>query len=320
MRRGSISIVPAKPICFACSKDIDGEVLHWGEKSYHDSCFVCAKCGKAPTDAVAIKNIDGKPHCDECVASIKMTSKTLQPLGLRASAHEAGHRESSGGHRRNKSDTPVFHKVDNELSKSTGGSMKLGLNARVSDRAASTDRISSSSDTVAQLSPRMTGKLTGAQALLKWCQKRTDYKYRGVDLGNWKQAWQDGRGLCAIAHHFFNDAVDFDSLKAETREDKLANCELAFKVFEERGNVPRLLDPEDLVDTVPEPRSMQTYISEIRKRLDPQEGDSPLPSPRGMHLPPKGEKAAEGGLPCCKCKSTANPPGYRECRKCGARQ
>jgi hypothetical protein len=87
-----------------------------------------------------------------------------------------------------------------------------------------------------QLSPRMTGKLTGAQALLKWCQKRVDYVYKGVDLGNWKQAWQDGLGFCALAHHFFNDALDFDSLTAETREQKLANCALAFKIFEERGN------------------------------------------------------------------------------------
>ncbi len=188
-----------------------------------------------------------------------------------------------------------------------------------------------------QLSPRLTGKLTGSQALLKWVQKRVDYKYKGVDLGNWKQAWQDGLGFCALAHHFFNDAIDFDNLKTETREDKLANCALAFKVLEERGGgeekrrilsfpfsynlllfiVSQLLDPEDVVDVLPEPRSMQTYISDIRKHLDPQPGDSPLPQRKG-DLPARGQ-ALGGGAGCPKCKSIGNAPNWKECKACGYR-
>ncbi len=309
-RRGSISVASTKPYCFVCAKEIDGEVLNWDGKDFHDGCFKCTKCGKLPDESTAVKNIDGKPHCDACVAGIKMTSQTLQPLGLRMVPQGAGHK-------RNKSDSPALKKVENELRSSAGH-----FGASPSLKQQSSDRISSSSNSAGVLSPRMTGKLTGAQALLKWCQKRTDYKYHGVDLGNWKQAWQDGKGLCALAHHFFNDAVDFESLKADTREDKIANCALAFRVFNERGGVPQLLDPEDLVDILPEPRSVQTYVSEIRKRLDPQEGDSPLPSrvaPSSSLIGPKAEGKAEG-LPCCKCKSTSNPPGYRECRKCGARQ
>ncbi len=170
-----------------------------------------------------MKIIDGKPMCDPCVSAIRMTSKTLQPLSLRSP------------HKRNVSDTGIVgpkHETT-VLARSSGSSgLSMALGVR---EVASSERMAQSSGAIA-LSPRMTGKLTGAQALLKWCQKRTDYKYKGVDLGNWKQAWQNGLGFCALAHHFFNTAIDFDSLKAETREDKLANCALAFKVFDEQGN------------------------------------------------------------------------------------
>jgi hypothetical protein len=51
-------------------------------------------------------------------------------------------------------------------------------------------------------------------------------------------------------------------LKAETREDKMKNLELAFRVAEEQGGVYRLLDPEDLLDLkVPDKKSVITYLS-----------------------------------------------------------
>jgi hypothetical protein len=162
-------------------------------------------------------------------------------------------------------------------------------------------------------SPRATGKLSGTQALLRWVQKRTDFVYADVDLGNWKNSWQDGLGLCALAHHFFPAEIDYASLVNTTRDDWRYNIKLAFAVFEAHG-VPQLLDPEDLVDVeTVEPRSMQTYLSEIRKRLDPQPDDSPM-FDRKL-VPQPGPHNSRGVCPHCQYDGNAN--GFRECKRCG---
>jgi len=120
--------------------------------------------------------------------------------------------------------------------------------------------------------------LSGTSALLKWLQKRIAPNRPRV-VG-WKTGWNDGLVFCALAEFFFPKDVVWDSLSTDcSREGKQANCEIAFMAFE-KGGVPRLLEPEDLIDAeVAEPRSLQTYISEIRKRLDPHPDDSPAPSP-----------------------------------------
>lgn len=112
-------------------------------------------------------------------------------------------------------------------------------------------------------------------------------------MTGWKQGWRDGLALCALAENFFPADVDWDSLpKDSARESYVANYLLAFHLFEKNG-VPSLLEPEDMVDSdQAEPRSLQTYISEIRKRLDPHPDDStPVPSPR---LQRKDDGAADG--------------------------
>ncbi len=73
---------------------------------------------------------------------------------------------------------------------------------------------------------------------------------------------RSGLVLCALAEHFFPQEVEWTALSFDnTREGNMSNCTKAFSVFE-KGRVPALLEPEDLVDSeVAEARSLQTYIS-----------------------------------------------------------
>jgi hypothetical protein len=62
--------------------------------------------------------------------------------------------------------------------------------------------------------------------------------------------------FCALAHAYFPDMINFDSLDPN---DNINNCNKAFEVFEKAG-IPRLLDGED-IGVTPEKRSIQTYVS-----------------------------------------------------------
>lgn len=134
-----------------------------------------------------------------------------------------------------------------------------------------------------QVSPRKLGssinlgrsmsKLSGTSALLLWVQKRVTH----VEApSGWKTGWQDGLVLCSLVSHFYPDAIDFEALPKDGElESRVKNVTLAMEILEKNG-VPSLLDPQDMADVqFTEPRSLQTYISEIRKRLDPNpEGNS----------------------------------------------
>ncbi|KAK4318411.1 hypothetical protein Pmani_010580 [Petrolisthes manimaculis] len=50
--------------------------------------------------------------------------------------------------------------------------------------------------------------------------------------------------FCALIHHFYPDAFDFDELDPKNRRH---NFSLAFRVADERGGVMPLLDVEDMV-------------------------------------------------------------------------
>jgi hypothetical protein len=123
---------------------------------------------------------------------------------------------------------------------------------------------------------RSNSKLGGTSALLLWVQKRV--MHVEVPTG-WKTGWQDGLVLCSLAINFWPDCIDFNSLSQEdTPEMRLKNCEIAMDVFEKHG-IPSLMDPEDLSSVAyVEPRSLQTYVSEIRKRLEPKAGEGASPA------------------------------------------
>eukprot|EP01094_Clydonella_sp_ATCC50884_P024653 TRINITY_DN6252_c0_g1_i2.p1 TRINITY_DN6252_c0_g1~~TRINITY_DN6252_c0_g1_i2.p1 ORF type:complete len:1140 (-),score=632.07 TRINITY_DN6252_c0_g1_i2:233-3508(-) len=102
-------------------------------------------------------------------------------------------------------------------------------------------------------------ELSAKEGLLLWCQKKTE-GYKNVKVDNFHMSFQDGLAFCALIHRHRPDLLDFDSL---SKDNPRENLELAFSVAEEKLNIPRLLDAEDLVDVPrPDERSVMTYVSE----------------------------------------------------------
>jgi len=62
-------------------------------------------------------------------------------------------------------------------------------------------------------------------------------------------------------YNWFPDKIPISDLKTDTDEDKIYNCELAFKVAEEAG-INKYLDGEDMV-VVQDKKSIMLYLSEI---------------------------------------------------------
>ena len=91
-------------------------------------------------------------------------------------------------------------------------------------------------------------------------------------MTNLSSSWADGLAFCALTHHFFPDAFEFQSLSAQNRQD---NFELAFRVAEERGGVPRLLDVSDMLimGNSPDYKCIFTYLNSFLAKV------KDLPSP-----------------------------------------
>ncbi|KAG7279474.1 hypothetical protein CRUP_035860 [Coryphaenoides rupestris] len=62
------------------------------------------------------------------------------------------------------------------------------------------------------------------QMLLDWCRAKTR-SYENVAIQNFSSSWSNGMAFCALVHHFFPDAFDYDSLSPSNRRH---NFEVAF--------------------------------------------------------------------------------------------
>ena len=105
--------------------------------------------------------------------------------------------------------------------------------------------------------------LTAKDGLLLWCINRTA-GYRNVKVENYHRSWKDGLAFCAIIHKHRPDLIRFDELRPD---NKYENLKLAFDIFENKLNITRLIDPEDMIgdrdDYKPDERSVMTYLSQI---------------------------------------------------------
>lgn len=52
---------------------------------------------------------------------------------------------------------------------------------------------------------------------------------QNLQITNFSTSWSDGLAFCALIHHFYPDAFDYDKLTPENRRE---NFEIAFKVAE----------------------------------------------------------------------------------------
>ncbi|XP_030650211.1 smoothelin [Chanos chanos] len=102
------------------------------------------------------------------------------------------------------------------------------------------------------------------QMLLDWCRAKTR-SYPNVDIQNFSSSWSDGMAFCALVHHFFPDAFDYNSLSPNNRRQ---NFEVAFSTAEKLADCPQLLDVEDMVRMrEPDWKCVYTYLQEFYKGL-----------------------------------------------------
>ncbi|KAL3873104.1 hypothetical protein ACJMK2_036261 [Sinanodonta woodiana] len=101
-------------------------------------------------------------------------------------------------------------------------------------------------------------ELTAKEGLLLWCQRKTA-PYKNVNVQNFHLSFKDGLAFCALIHRHRPDLLDYHKLK---KENPLENLNLAFDVAEKYLDIPRMLDPEDMVNSAkPDERSVMAYVS-----------------------------------------------------------
>ncbi|KAM0679701.1 alpha-actinin [Glugoides intestinalis] len=106
---------------------------------------------------------------------------------------------------------------------------------------------------------------TMREEILNWAQRVTE-EYENVKIENLTTSWQDGLGFNAIIHKFRPKLVpDFFSLDSR---NGIENCENAFKIAEEYLEIPKLFDPEDIIDVIkPDEKSILTYLSQFYQKF-----------------------------------------------------
>jgi DNA segregation ATPase FtsK/SpoIIIE-like protein len=99
------------------------------------------------------------------------------------------------------------------------------------------------------------------QKLLKWCQDTTA-GHAHVNITDFESSWYDGMAFCALIHAMDPSLIDYNALSPDNPKHNLA---LAFDLAEKHFDIPRLLDPDDILapDALsrPDEQCFITYIS-----------------------------------------------------------
>ncbi|XP_060837850.1 serine-rich adhesin for platelets-like isoform X2 [Rhopalosiphum padi] len=100
--------------------------------------------------------------------------------------------------------------------------------------------------------------------LLNWVKAQTK-EYKNLQVTNFSTCWSDGLAFCALIHHFYPEAFDYDKLTPEKRRE---NFEIAFKVAEDEAGIAPLLDVEDMVVMrKPDWKCVFTYVQTFYRRF-----------------------------------------------------
>ncbi|XP_037082944.1 alpha-actinin, sarcomeric isoform X1 [Pollicipes pollicipes] len=101
-------------------------------------------------------------------------------------------------------------------------------------------------------------EMTAKEGLLLWCQRKTA-PYKNVNVQNFHTSFKDGLAFCALIHRHRPDLIDYDKL---SKDNPMENLMTAFDVAEKHLDIPKMLDPEDLINTPkPDERAIMTYVS-----------------------------------------------------------
>ncbi|VDD80990.1 unnamed protein product [Mesocestoides corti] len=101
-------------------------------------------------------------------------------------------------------------------------------------------------------------ELHAKEGLLLWCQRKTA-PYSNVNVQNFHTSWKDGLAFCALIHRHRPELIDYAKL---SKENPIQNLNYAFDVAEKHLDIPKMLDAEDMVNTIrPDERSVMTYVA-----------------------------------------------------------
>ncbi|XP_014779445.1 alpha-actinin, sarcomeric isoform X2 [Octopus bimaculoides] len=101
-------------------------------------------------------------------------------------------------------------------------------------------------------------EMSAKEGLLLWCQRKTA-PYKNVNVQNFHLSFKDGLAFCALIHRHRPDLIDYHKL---SKDNPLENLNTAFDVAEKYLDIPRMLDAEDMVNSVkPDERSVMAYVS-----------------------------------------------------------
>lgn len=101
-------------------------------------------------------------------------------------------------------------------------------------------------------------ELTAKEGLLLWCQRKTA-PYKNVNVQNFHLSFKDGLAFCALIHRHRPELIEYSKL---SKDNPLENLNTAFDVAEQHLDIPRMLDPEDMVNSAkPDERSVMAYVS-----------------------------------------------------------
>ncbi|KAG0204199.1 actinin alpha 2 [Mortierella sp. GBA30] len=143
------------------------------------------------------------------------------------------------------------------------------------------------------------------QALLRWVRLQLeDYSDIIPPLQDFHRSWRTGLAFAALIHRHDPEFLpDFYTailpLPFETADEWRTTLTLAFDIALHKMNIPRLLDPEDLIDVeTPDERSLMIYVSEYYLVMTKHqiEQDAALAAElRALRLRAKDERLALAG-------------------------
>ncbi|XP_030757556.1 alpha-actinin, sarcomeric-like [Sitophilus oryzae] len=89
--------------------------------------------------------------------------------------------------------------------------------------------------------------------------QRKTAPYKNVNVQNFHLSFKDGLAFCALIHRHRPDLIDYSKL---SKDNPWENLNTAFDVAEKYLDIPRMLDPDDLINTPkPDERAIMTYVS-----------------------------------------------------------
>ncbi|XP_044520517.1 calmin isoform X2 [Gracilinanus agilis] len=106
------------------------------------------------------------------------------------------------------------------------------------------------------------------RTLLNWVQRRTR-KY-GVAVQDFAGSWRSGLAFLAIIKAIDPSLVD---IKQALEDSARENLEKAFSIAHDKLQIPRLLEPEDIMVDTPDEQSIVTYVAQFLEHFPGLEGE-----------------------------------------------